>query len=516
MLFDPGRRINAKNSLRWPAAYFPQHRTLAKNPPIGHFGAPAPRPVPVKTAACPHTMPEITENDLSASAKPLWLKALTAVQTSNFSYAVSLLQAVLKDNPGFLEARKVLRNCEIQLAGAQKKKGLFGLQSGGASVMKLQGQAKKDPLGTLPLLEKELEKEPASDTANDLLYEICMKLELFETAAFALETIRKHHPENTKLLHKLAEHYLTREKPLLASEVYNDIVKQNPTDSAAIKGAKDSSARASMQKQKWDENADMRSLMRNSAEFEELEKASRTGLTKEQLEERRDRAVLKYNADTNNLAVVKELAGLYEQLEDWHNAHTFYAWAHTLSNGDVALNTKAAAMGDKAAEIDLKNLEAAAAADPDNAELQAQLEERQQARLAEQVREAKARVEQNPTDPQLRFELGRALYNSGDPSSAIPHLQQATRNPHIRTKVLLLLGRTFKAKGMFDLAIKQLADALADLHAMDNTKKEVLYDKGLIHAETGDKESALECFKQIYEVDYGYRDVAHRVESSYQ
>jgi hypothetical protein len=68
---------------------------------------------------------------------------------------------------------------------------------------------------------------------------------------------------------------------------------------------------------------------------------------------------------------------------------------------------------------------------------------------------------------------------------------------------------------MFDISIKQLADALADLVAMDSTKKEVLYEKGMIHAEVGDKVSALDCFKQIYEVDYGYRDVAQRVESSY-
>ena len=68
---------------------------------------------------------------------------------------------------------------------------------------------------------------------------------------------------------------------------------------------------------------------------------------------------------------------------------------------------------------------------------------------------------------------------------------------------------------MFDLSIKQLSDALADLVAMDNIKKEVLYEKGLIHSEMGDKAAALDCFKQIYEVDYGYRDVANRVESSY-
>jgi len=461
-------------------------------------------------------MPEITEKELPPNLKPLWLKALSAVQTSNLTYGISLLQAVLKDAPGFLEGRKMLRKCELQIAGNTKKKGgLFGMSGGGMGVMKLQGQAKKDPAGTLPLIEKELEKDPHSDSANELLFDTCLKLELYETAAFALETVRKGSPENAKLLHRLAEFYITREQPMLASEVYNDIIKHHPTDGAAIKGSKDASARASMQKGKWDENADMRSLMKNTAEFEELEKASRTGLTREQLEERRDGIIEKYNADPNHLATVKDLAGIYEQLEDWHNAHSFFTWAHSLSNGDVALATKASAMKDRAIETDMKMLEAAVAEDPDNAELKAALDARKADRLAEQVLEAQKRVDQNPTDPQLRFELGTALYHSGDFSAAIPHLQQATRNPHIRTKVLLLLGRTFKAKGMFDLSIKQLSDALADLHAMDNTKKEVLYEKGIIHSEVGDKENALECFKQIYEVDYGYRDVAQRVESSY-
>ena len=461
-------------------------------------------------------MPEITEKELPPNLKPLWLKALSAVQTANLSYGVSLLQAVLKDSPGFLDGRKMLRNCELQLAGnTRKKAGLFGMSGGGMGIMKLQGQAKKDPVGTLPLIEKELEKDPLNDQANDLLFDTFLKLELFDSAAFALETVRKGNPENAKLLHKLATFYITREQPFLASEVYNDIIKHHPTDGTAIKGSKDSSARASMQKQKWDENADVRSLMKNSAENEDLEKASRTGLTKEQLEERRDKIVEKYNLDPNHLATVKDLAGLYEQLEDWHNAHTFYNWAHSLSAGDVALATKAAAMNDRALETDLKNLAAAAAADPENAELKAALDARKSDRIAEQVAEAQKRVDQNPTDPQLRFELGTALYNAGDHSAAIPHLQQATRNPHIRTKVLLLLGRTFRAKGMFDISIKQLSDALADLVAMDNTKKEVLYEKGLIHTEMGDKAAALDCFKQIYEVDYGYRDVAQRVESSY-
>jgi tetratricopeptide (TPR) repeat protein len=397
--------------------------------------------------------------------------------------------------------------------GVKKKSGLFG---SGMSSMKLHSHAKKDPLETLVLIEKELEKDPLNDALNELLFDICVKLEFFETAAFSLETVRSGNPENAKMLHKLATFYITREKPTLATEVYNDIIKHHPTDGAAIKGSKDASARASMQKQKWDENADMRSLMRDSAEVEELEKASRTGLTTEQLIERRDKTIEKYNANPNHLITVKELAGIYEQLEDWHNAQTFYTWAHSLSSGDVALATKAFVMNDRALEADLKALEAGVAADPDNQELRDALHARRTERLADQILECQRRVDQNPTDPQLRYELGNALYNSGDYSAAILHLQQATRSPHIRTRVLLLLGRTFKAKGMFDLSIKQLSDALSDLHAMDNLKKEVLYEKGLMHTDMGDKAAALESFKQIYEVDYGYRDVAKRVESSYE
>jgi tetratricopeptide (TPR) repeat protein len=426
-----------------------------------------------------------------------------------------LLQAVIKDNPGFLQGRELLRKCEgIVTGGPKKKQKIFGMESGGPG-MKLQGAVKKDPAGAVAHIEKELEKDPFNDGLNDLLHECFLKMELFDSAAFALETVRKSHPDNTKNMHKLALYYLERQRADLAGDVYNDILKATPTDSIAVKGSKDCAAKHSMQRQKWDENSSVRDLMKDQSEFQDLETASRAGMTKDQMIEKRDRLINRYNEDPNNLGNAKELANVFEQMEDWENAMTFYDWAFTLSNGDAALKSKGRQMSDKHIANQMASLQAAVDADPDNAELRAQLDEVLQARALEMVANAKQRVDENPTDPQLRFELGTALFNAGDHSAAIPHLQQAKTNPHIRTKVLLLLGRTFKAKSMFDLALKQLSDALADLHGMDNTKKEVLYDKGLIHDEMGDSASALDCFKQIYEVDYGYRDVATRVESSY-
>jgi len=68
---------------------------------------------------------------------------------------------------------------------------------------------------------------------------------------------------------------------------------------------------------------------------------------------------------------------------------------------------------------------------------------------------------------------------------------------------------------MLDLAAKTLSDAVAELMVMDAVKKDAIYNLGLVYEKMGDAEKSVGCMKQIYEVDYGYRDVANRVESSY-
>ena len=61
-----------------------------------------------------------------------------------------------------------------------------------------------------------------------------------------------------------------------------------------------------------------------------------------------------------------------------------------------------------------------------------------------------------------------------------------------------------------------MEEAAKEILSMDAMKKEIVYNLGLVYEEVGDKEKSLNCMKQIYEADYGYRDVAERVESSYQ
>jgi tetratricopeptide (TPR) repeat protein len=132
------------------------------------------------------------------------------------------------------------------------------------------------------------------------------------------------------------------------------------------------------------------------------------------------------------------------------------------------------------------------------------------------IEQAKKRVDRNPTDLQLRFELGEQLINAGQFREALPELQRARQNPNARLKAMNLLGRCYRELNMMDLAMKQLEEAAREITSMDAMKKEIVYNLGLVYEKMGETEKSLSCMKQIYEADYGYRDVAERVESSYR
>ena len=132
------------------------------------------------------------------------------------------------------------------------------------------------------------------------------------------------------------------------------------------------------------------------------------------------------------------------------------------------------------------------------------------------VEEARKRVERNPTDLQLRFELGENLANARQFREALPELQRARQNPNARLKAMNLLGFCYRELGMLDLAMKQLEEASKEILSMDAMKKEIVYNLGLVYEKMDESEKSLNCMKQIYEADYGYKDVAERVESSYR
>ena len=457
----------------------------------------------------------ITENDLNPTARKLWLKALSALELRNLEYAMDLLTDCVKEEPQFLDGRKALRRAAIQKKKSEKKK-LFQLSGSGLASMKVKNKLKTDPVGAMAEVEEILKDDPYNVDANEVLFQAAMRLNLPELGSFALETLHEGHPENTRKAHILAQHYMQQDLPEKAANVYRDILRRDSTDMDAVKGEKDAVARSSMRKGKWEDG--FRASMKNEEQSQALESAARSGMTSDQLEQLLESALAEYAEAQNNLAIVKKVAELYERKEDWSNASSFYSWAFHLSHGDTSLERRASQMEEKRIEAEIKVLDKEVELMPDGPERDQLLEHLhtlKEARHTQLIADARDRVDRNPTDPQLRFELGQHLYNAGQFTDAIQHLQRARNNPHLRTRAILLLGRCYEAKNMYDLAEQQLKEALSELTAMDGTKKDVLYTLAMVCEKQGKMADYLENLKRIYEADYGYRDVAKRVESSY-
>ena len=475
-------------------------------------------------------MAVISEKELPANSRPLWLKATSAIETRNFGYAISLIQVVLKESPNFLVGRRWLRRAE--LATAKSGKGfLKGLSGSSIQAMKAQGMIKKDPQAAILAAEEILEKDPYNLGANGLLRDASAAAGMIETVGFALETMRDAEPKNTKIMHELARHYSASDQPEKAIEVYTQISHLNPADIEAIKGGKDAAARASMRSGGWDqigkEGTSYRDVLKNAEEAKSLEQQSRIIKSEDMIEQLLTENFALYNENPNNLNVVRKIAGLYEQRDDFENAVQYYGWAVeltknsdpglvrkvndlTMKNFDRMIGERESWLRDHGVNVDGDE-----EARETTTRVTGELETFRQQKAEMQINTARARVERNPTDLNFRYELGEQLVRAKHYTEAIAELQRAQNSPNLGQKAKYLLGQCFEAKNVLPLALKQYEDVRSKLQTMDVLKKDVTYRLGLVYERSSEKEKYLACMTEIYEIDSGYADVAARVEGGY-
>lgn len=460
-----------------------------------------------------------SEKELSDDQRAHWLKAVAAIELRNFGYAISLLQGILKQEPQFLTGRQLLRRTEVTRFKAAKKK-FFNVSTASVSVMKAQREIKKDPKRAVELIEKILEDEPYNKQANLALKEAAAAAGWLETAVFALQTFLEENPRDTKVMHGLARLYHDLGDSEREVEIYNRISAIDPADAAAVRLGKDASARGSMKSGGWGSAESYRDLIKDKEAAVSLEQQSRMQLSGESLSQQIAESYAMHEAEPQNVDVARRLGSLSEQKDDLEAAIAWYRYASDLTHGsDPGLVRKISDLGVKQTEREIATLEEAMANNTGDsmalAEKQAALVAAKKRRAEMLIDEARKRVERNPTDLQFRFELGENLMNAGHFREALPELQRARQNPNARLRAMNALGRCYRELSMFDLAAKQLEEAAREIGTMDATKKEIVYNLGLVYEQMGDRKKSLGCMKQIYEADYGYKDVATRVESSY-
>jgi tetratricopeptide (TPR) repeat protein len=469
------------------------------------------------------------QKDLTPQQKQTWLKAVSAMELKNYPYAISLCQGLLLNTPDFLDGRKLARKAAIEKAKTVKK-GFFSGLGGGSSMalMKASALKRKDDLKSLlPMLEEILAGDPYNVQANSLLQEAALSWDppMTELATFAFETLLEGNPKDKDQLNRFASYCMDKgpdgrpRDPARAVEIYNKILAIDPNDLTAMKGSKDASAAQSVKKGGWEEAGSYRDLIKDKEEAVSLEQQSRVIKSEEMLDTQIEELSAAVQVDPQSIDKSRKIGELYEQKGDLDNALEWYRYVLGLSGGADPTITR------KITDLQLRQIDAAykarqeylAAApdDPDAPRYRQEMEELSKQRAEFVLNEARERVDRNPTDLLAHFDLASALMDAGLYQEAIGHLQRARSNPSVRLKAMSKLGQCYVSRNMNDLAAKTFADAIAEIPSMDAVKKDLLYNLGVVYESMEKKAEALDCFKQIYELDYGYRDVATKVESSY-
>jgi tetratricopeptide (TPR) repeat protein len=461
-----------------------------------------------------------TEKELSETQRSLWLKAMAAMELRNFGYAISLLQGILKQEPQFLTGRQLLRRAELAKQQGSKKS-FFNISTAPIAVMKAQREIKKTPQRAVEMIEKVLEEEPYHRQANLTLKEAAVAAGWPEIGVFALRTLLEENPRDVKLLHELGQLYHQTGQSEEEVAVYNRITEIDPADAAALRLGKDASARASMSTGGWAQAESYRELIKDKDVAISLEQQSRMQLTGEALDQQIEELQARQKVEPQNVDLARRLGALCEQKDDIESAIKWHQRAVELTgSSDSGLIRKLSNLKMRGAEREIAAHEEFLAGhtekDAAHAKRSEELQAARKKRAGILIEETKKRLERNPTDLQMRFELGEHLISAQRFREAVPELQRARQNPNARLKAMNLLGVCHRELGMLDLAMKQFEDAAKEITTMDAMKKEIVYNLGMVYEKMREREKSLNCMKQIYEADYGYKDVAKRVESSYE
>jgi tetratricopeptide (TPR) repeat protein len=460
-----------------------------------------------------------SERDLNPTSRNQVNRAKTAAQSKNYDYAISLLQATLKDEPLFLEGRRFLRAVEIQkykaMGGFARQMTSMRLTGG---VMKLSS-AKKTLQEQLIQAEEILALDPYQPKANVMIGEAGAALGYPEFKCFAYETLADERDDKA-ILSSLAQAYMEAKDAAKAEKTYERILELDPRDGDALSGLKNASAANASKSGGWEAaEGDYRNVLKSKSESEQLEQEAKVVKSADAIEEQINVNFQKHQAEPTNPNHSKAIAQLFLQRNDYGSAIQWYE--HAFEAGGRIDSSLEKVIGDlrlKKTEQELQALrnELAGQTDPEQqAQTQAAIEQKEKELNDVRLFQAEARVRAQPNEGEFRYDLGEALYKIGQYKRATEELQQSLKQPSVRYQALNLMGLAFMKRGMLDFAVKQLSLAESELPAMDEVKKEIAYNLGLAYEVIKQPEKALEQWKKIYEFDMGYRDVAARVEASY-
>lgn len=456
-----------------------------------------------------------------AAADNFFTKAEQALKKRNFDYAIELYHQGLSIDPDRVEERMKLRAAQIHKV---QESGGNTLGSAGAKFKNamLLGRIKKFGVQKkfeeqIVEIEKFLNVAPQHAPSLLELANAFLNTEKVESARQAFREVTEIDPNNTDAWKALGRIFEQEKDLQKAVECWERVRQARPEDAEAGRAIRNLSAAAMMAKteeRKTSEGDDsFRALLKDEDQSQKLQKKGQMIRTADDAKGAIAFKKEEIKQDQDNPRLWRELGDIHAKIKEYDEASEAYSKAKALNPQDLYVADKLGSLQEMQVQDKVDAARNAAEAAPDDAALNAAHE----AKVLEQreflIVEYDRRVAAHPTDFSLKSKLGELYLASERYDEAIAQFQNARKDPKFATGATYRIGKSFFAKGLFDLAIKEYSNAVSQITETDSDlAKSVRYDLAIAHDSKGDKDAALELLEEIMSYDINFRDVSQKVD----
>ena len=446
--------------------------------------------------------------DLAQKAQNFTNRGRQALETGKYDLAVDMLMEAVSAAPDILETRKLLRAAQIANFRKNGKAGLGAKFGYMMARQKIMGLVKKGAgVEAMAEAEKLLALNPLDPDNIEAAVKAAEAAGKTDHAAITIEAAYECSNKDPSLLERVAAYYTMAKRWDKARDAYRKLSELKPGDQRVLQLLKNAEAQATMSAG-WTETAGTKggfqNLIANKEQAAKLDAANKAVVTGDDAELLIQEKLKQIEEEPKNMNARRALARIYVQGKRYYEAIDVLQKAIETSGTmdpelDRMLSQTTVQYYNQQIEILTQNGQTDEAAQ--------MTQDRDQFVFDDLA----SRVERYPNDLHLRFELGKVYFENGYYDDALTHLQLAQKSPKDRLWALYFLSMCFLNQGQTDMAVMQLETARDALPTMDDLKKKVVYQLGILAEAAGDLEKAYQYYKDVYSTDVGFEDLSERM-----
>ena len=456
----------------------------------------------------------MTEKDVAKAAKAyaFFERARKAADTENFDYAIEMYLEGIRYDPDALEQGH-LRLFEL----AMKRQGKNGKKP--SMVEKMKRMRGKTPLEQMLNAEYLLAKDPDHLPYAEAMLKAAVAGEYRRTVGWIANLIFQANNASSR---PSASTYMLLKDSYKAIGQYDKAIvacqlasRLKPQDADLADEFKNLTAELTMARGKYDQEGDFRQSIQNREEQEKLQSQQAVVKTEDYKQSAVDEVRRAYTQDPN---LPKNIFGLAQALSEMQESKADNEAIELLENAyktkkDFSYKQRAGLIRMKQLRRKIRRAKSAVEAKPADAEAKARLSKLNARLNIVELEHYGSCVANYPTDLQAKFEYGSRLIRNKKFDEAIPLFQEAQKDPRHKISSMDKIGLCFFLKGWYADAIDIFTQAI-ELYEIkdDGVAKDLRYNLARSYEQQGNTEKALEIYRKIAQLDFGYRDVRQRVD----